>query len=482
VIPKVHKYGQSFKGAAVYVLHDKRRAVTNERVEWVETLNLAVDASTKRGQDIAWRVMAATAMDADRLKAEAGVKNTGRKSKEHVMHFTLSWHPDETVSRDDMMQAARDAIDSIGGKDHQAMIVAHNDENHDHLHIVLNRVSPEDGRLLTKGRDRRKLSDWALEYERNRGTIYCKQRERNKDRRQRGDYKWYPKDKPRHIFELERGANDNTSAFKRYQTQQKAADFALADYGRDVAKRHKTENADIVARLTAGRRKILDDSRRERIKAQRTVRDEYRPQYDALADKHGFQADEIESNEQSLLGRARNRLAGLKIGSLFRQGVKNTISDAYTALASEDGARLLALKRYEVDKQALEARERTSLRQVSHWSAARKKDALAALDGRYDAEKHSLELKHDLENAKLRAEWQQRNKQRQEGVALLRAPAIDRDFDRVASADPDKMADSEDQRRADYLKSADDNRELTREEYLRKAHEQDNEPGHDREH
>lgn len=55
--------GTSFKGTAAYLLHDEGQAQTSDRVLWTDTRNLATD-----NPDQAWRVMAATAMDSDRLK------------------------------------------------------------------------------------------------------------------------------------------------------------------------------------------------------------------------------------------------------------------------------------------------------------------------------------------------------------------------------------------------------------------------------
>ncbi|MCI0658386.1 MAG: relaxase/mobilization nuclease domain-containing protein, partial [Acidobacteria bacterium] len=83
MVPKLHAKGTSFKGAAAYLLHDKGRAKTAQRVAWVEMRNLITD-----DPHVAWRVMAATAMDQDRLKELAGVKNTGRKSSASVLHLT----------------------------------------------------------------------------------------------------------------------------------------------------------------------------------------------------------------------------------------------------------------------------------------------------------------------------------------------------------------------------------------------------------
>jgi len=60
--------------------------------------------------------MAATALSQADLKAEAGIKNTGRKSNKHVMHYTLSWHEEERaeLTRDQMIEAAMASMTYIG--------------------------------------------------------------------------------------------------------------------------------------------------------------------------------------------------------------------------------------------------------------------------------------------------------------------------------------------------------------------------------
>ena len=73
MIPRINSKGASFKGLAAYLLHDKDQATTSDRVAWVETVNIATQSP-----QAAWRVMALTAMDAARLKEQAGVKRPGR--------------------------------------------------------------------------------------------------------------------------------------------------------------------------------------------------------------------------------------------------------------------------------------------------------------------------------------------------------------------------------------------------------------------
>jgi hypothetical protein len=196
MVPKIHAKGSSFKGAAAYLLHDKDRADTAERVVWVETINLAT-----RNPETAWRVMAATAMDAARLKEQAGVKKTGRQSKDSVLHVSLAWSPDQTPGRADMTTFAYRALAALKAEDRQAMIICHSDEKHPHVHLLINRVSPTDGRLLSSSKEKAALAALALAYEKEGGTIYCKQREANAESREQGEFVRGEKDIPRDEIE-----------------------------------------------------------------------------------------------------------------------------------------------------------------------------------------------------------------------------------------------------------------------------------------
>jgi Relaxase/Mobilisation nuclease domain len=207
MVPKLTSKGTSFKGAAAYLLHDKGRIDTSERVAWVETVNLATS-----NPQAAWRVMAATAMDAGRLKEQAGVKKTGRTSKEAVLHLTLAWSPDQKPDRQEMASFARRALEALKADDRQAMIICHTDEEHPHVHVLINRVSPADGRMLSSSKEKLALSALALEYEKEGGTIYCKEREANAEKRKQGEYVRGEKDIPRPEYEALQGALKDAEA------------------------------------------------------------------------------------------------------------------------------------------------------------------------------------------------------------------------------------------------------------------------------
>src|SRR3954452_10423084 len=98
--------GTSFRGALKYYLHDKDKAITTQRVGFVELLNLATD-----NPHDAWREMMVTAEAADELKRRAGTPLPKRKNTRPVYAFSIQWHPDDRPGREHMRrQTALDVL------------------------------------------------------------------------------------------------------------------------------------------------------------------------------------------------------------------------------------------------------------------------------------------------------------------------------------------------------------------------------------
>lgn len=178
MVPRIARTGHSFKGAGQYYLHDKQ-AQTKERVMWTETINLPT-----QDPDKAFNWMAHTSMNANRLKRQAGVPATGRKNLAgDVYSFSLAWHPKQEPDRDTLLQSALETLGLLRLQDHQAVIVAHNDTEHPHVHVVCNLIHPENGKKAVVSYDRLTLSQWAEGVERNEGEILCEQRVINNQKR-----------------------------------------------------------------------------------------------------------------------------------------------------------------------------------------------------------------------------------------------------------------------------------------------------------
>ena len=185
MVVKMSAPGRSFGGVADYCLHDRRvpgeeAPKSSERVEWTETRNLA----TSQGQRAA-RIMAATAEAGPELKRLSGVVATGRKLEMPVCHYSLSWAKEEKPERQEMRRAAEESLKELGMEGHQALIVSHRDGK-PHVHVIANRVDPENGKAEGLSRSKLKLSRWAEKYEWEQGKIRCPKREINNMRRSVG--------------------------------------------------------------------------------------------------------------------------------------------------------------------------------------------------------------------------------------------------------------------------------------------------------
>lgn len=202
MIPKVAKSGRSFKGAALYYLLDKENTSDRfnrnadaksawqglingelgDRVAYTETHNLPTNDPAR-----AINHMIDTAAHEAEIKMAAGNPLAKTKAKP-VYAYSLSWDQSDNPSMEDQIQAARDTIKELGLDDYQTLIVAHNDTDHPHVHVIINRIHPETGMAAKHSKDFVKLSEWALEYQRERGQTHCPEREKNANERDQGNW------------------------------------------------------------------------------------------------------------------------------------------------------------------------------------------------------------------------------------------------------------------------------------------------------
>ena len=105
-----------------------------------------------------------------------------------MCHYSLSWGKDEKPNLQEMGRAVTESLEKMGLADRQAVMIAHRDTEHPHVHVVVNRVSVEDGRAAKLGNSYLKLSRWAERYEREQGRIRCPQRVENNAGRDRGEW------------------------------------------------------------------------------------------------------------------------------------------------------------------------------------------------------------------------------------------------------------------------------------------------------
>jgi hypothetical protein len=392
----VTKQGRSFAGAAAYLLHDEGRN-TSRRVAWTDTQGLGT-----KDPEAAWRVMAATAMDAERLKRQAEVPASGRKmGGGPVMHLVLSWAEGEIegLSPEEMRRAAREAVSKLGkdsthstkvkngyryyGDECQMLMVAHNDKAHPHVHVLLNRVHPEHGRMLPDGNDQLKLSKWAQKYQEKHGNEHLTpQRTLNNAARERGEYVKGEPPTPRHQHEAMKGVADTQAAQKaQLLAEQTRRAAAIAKEQRAQNRRGKESlerlQRGVKARLADVERRVqeslaqVEAHRKERTgRGVAEVRDAYRPKWGELYHRLRAELAGFRQNEEKLVGRVTNALRAIDFGALVggdrkpEDGRVSTFREAFGVLASR-GAREAALKsQHERREEALRREQKAREREV----------------------------------------------------------------------------------------------------------------------
>src|SRR6266705_3708319 len=130
----VSSSNKSFRVLARY-LSEGRTGEEQNRVAWVASRNLPTD-----DPELAARIMRATAGQNVRVK-------------EPVYHLALSFDPGDAVDRAAMERVADRVLETLGLQEHQVLIVAHADRGHAHMHLMVNRVHPETGKVWSRWQD-----------------------------------------------------------------------------------------------------------------------------------------------------------------------------------------------------------------------------------------------------------------------------------------------------------------------------------------
>ena len=417
MVPNVTKGGASFKGAAAYYLHDKE-AETAERVEWTETVNLITSDPEK-----ATRVMAATVMAQKELKIDAGIKASGRKLEKPVYVYSLSWHPDEKPDKATMVDAAKESLKALGVEDRQALIVCHNDEPHPHVHVIVNRVSMEDGRAANMRGDHLKLSGWAEGWEKQHGEIWCEARVQNNERRERGEFVRGSTNIPRSVFEAvrdgTRALNDNRDARQaaaelKADQQQKAAE--LMARGRAMHQHYRDELAGLAADYRRDKARIVEASRKERRQLRDRLNVEFRQAKAELLARQQREWQTTVWRERSILGRAWNAYDAARSSESALGRLGKTL---WASIST--GSRIAGLREHL-------AEERKATFQAYNAEARRRETEIRAdVDSRLDdnhkrhlAARASALRRYDAEKGDYATKWSERTAARREAWSQFR--------------------------------------------------------------
>jgi hypothetical protein len=72
-----------------------------------------------------------------------GIAFLNPRCKDALCHYELAWPPGERPTQPQWTDCALHTLNALGYRDHQYMVVAHDDKKHFHIHIMVNKVHPE---------------------------------------------------------------------------------------------------------------------------------------------------------------------------------------------------------------------------------------------------------------------------------------------------------------------------------------------------
>lgn len=114
----------------------------------------------EKGEILALRNLTGTTASA--LAARMETVASASRAKKPGWHLIVSWDPTDTPTHDEMRMAAVRLLTRLGLAEHQAVVAAHHDRPHAHMHIVVNRVHPNHGQERADGTRYQAWRDWKV--------------------------------------------------------------------------------------------------------------------------------------------------------------------------------------------------------------------------------------------------------------------------------------------------------------------------------
>ena len=92
-----------------------------------------------------------------RLVEAVHAQNT-RAGNNRTYHMVISLHPeDRSLDRNELRRVVENLVETLGFSDHQYIAARHNDKDHEHVHVAINKIHPETFRIHSPAWDHQKL-------------------------------------------------------------------------------------------------------------------------------------------------------------------------------------------------------------------------------------------------------------------------------------------------------------------------------------
>ncbi len=431
MIPKEPKGGRatgtSFKGAFLYYTHDKREEgenvrLSSDRVDWMEFRNLATDDPHQ-----ASTIMAATAKSQDDLKRQAGASLAGHKSNKSVYHYSLGWSPDEKegLSKAEMLRAANESIRALGAEGNQAALIAHNDTAHPHVHVIVNRVNPENGKMLDLWNSQKTLSKWALSYEQERGQVHCEKRAENWNKRAKGENVQADKDTAYYKHkELKNLNHVNDNDLSKIKAEQSRKDAELTVEGKAMHEQHTNEWNNYSRDYQDGKAKIKGIKKGEKTpfqKAAAEIKAQFKPLRSQLGRQQYHEKRDFKKRENRLAGKLENAIIAIKHArSLGRDTSKGFVATAFNFLTNSKARKDEMDKRHSTQWKHISAAESAERKIAINHIKEDQNAAMTAHRAKFANRRQTMKDDQKADKDSLSRKWRTRNTERKRSFDLVR--------------------------------------------------------------
>ena len=158
--------GKGFRQLARYI----RGRSTHPRATWFLGANLP-GVTTARDVELACRLV------------EAVQAQNTRAGSNRTYHLVVSLHPeDRSLDGNELRRVVENLVETLGFAGHQYIAARHNDKDHEHVHVTINKIHPETFRIHSPAWDHQKLftAGRALELELGLTPLQSRVRDREK--------------------------------------------------------------------------------------------------------------------------------------------------------------------------------------------------------------------------------------------------------------------------------------------------------------
>jgi len=125
-----------------------------------------------------------------RLVEAVNAQNT-RAGNNRTYHLVISLHPeDRSLDMKELRHVVENLVDTLGFSEHQYIAARHNDKDHEHVHVAINKIHPDTLRIHSPAWDHQKLFEAgrALEAELGLRPLRARTRERDELPQPAADY------------------------------------------------------------------------------------------------------------------------------------------------------------------------------------------------------------------------------------------------------------------------------------------------------